>query len=239
MSGRGRRRKDLDRPRRVRLSRRVIQVDVAMSVGFGSGLALAAHRQLRDATPSVWQGQALVVLVWFGIFFVPHAMYLIWAAPAWHTMFVAETATDIPAWVVGGYAMALVGFGLLGFAWSARHLRTAAYRAAWFPFVLSFVATFGVLLYGWDGTGYVRFLYPGTGAEWNAGVAYPPSAFFSGPVAHTIAWILPAWLVPYLALVGLSLRKGRRMSAQGSASPGRRAVREAPSVTPHRDLSGT
>jgi hypothetical protein len=44
-------------------------------------------------------------------------------------------------------------------------------------------------------------------------VSYPISAFFSGEVAATIAWILPAWLVPYLIVMTYWLRQDVGLSA--------------------------
>ena len=185
----------------------MVQVDLAMSYGFGSGMALAAHRQLRQSRSRVMNRYGMSALLWFALLFVPHAMYLLWQQPAWHTMFVVQEWSQIPPWVAGLYPMGIAALGVADFAVTAHFIQQQRYGLAWLQFALSLVATFTICTYGWDGTGYQRFLYAGTGGEWAEGVSYPISAFFSGEVAATIAWILPAWLVPYLIVMTHWLRQ--------------------------------
>ena len=102
--------------------------------------------------------------------------------------------------------MGIAALRVAGFAVTGRFIKQQRYALAWAQFAVSFVVTFPICTYGWDGTGYQRFLYAGTGTEWAQGVRYPISEFFSGDVAATISWILPSWLVPYLIVMTHWLR---------------------------------
>lgn len=205
----------------------MVQVDLAMSYGFGSGLALAAHRQLKREGHALFNAYAQTTLTWFSLFFVPHAMYLIWSHPAWHTMFVALDRDSIPPWVVACYAIGIAVLGLAGFAVTATFVKKGDYRLAWAQFALSAVVTFTVLIYGWDGTGYVRFFYPGSGADWAAGIRPPIGAFWDSEIAHTIYWILPSWLVPYLIILWRWVRADRAKSALSESPAPANAAHEA------------
>lgn len=187
----------------------MVQVDVFWSYGLASGLALAAKPRLK-ATRDPWSNVAFAwTLLWIAALFAPSGVYLLWAFPGWETMFVASTHESIPAWLVCLFAVTNVTQGVLGYYVTYRCLRAGRDGLAKFQTIWSHAAMFFILFFGWDGSGWKRFTYAGTGVEWHAGVAYDWTAFFSSPVFYTLlAMGVP--LIPTYAYLCAILRAPSR-----------------------------
>lgn len=186
----------------------MVQVDVFWSYGLSAGLALAAHKTLKKA-PSFWKTPAFTLaLMWSACIFAPSGLYLLWAFPEWETMFVARDHSSIPAWLTALFGLTNITQGMLGFYVTAHFIRSGKMFAAKMQTIWSHAAMFFILVFGWDGTGYKRFFYPGTGPEWHSQVEYPLSAFFSAPIFFALlgmgVFFVPSylWLIAYLRKQG-------------------------------------
>ncbi len=173
----------------------MVQVDVFWSYAMGAGLACAAHRQLETIeTPS--QSPFFVKnLLFLSCLFAPSGVYLLWNFPGWETMFAGDR--NLPAWLVSLFAITNVTQGILGFYVSYWLLRRGRVYLANLQWVLGYLAMFFILVHGWDGTGFQRFLYSGTIEQWRAGLAIPWYAFFWSEVAISL-YVMGAILLPPL-----------------------------------------
>jgi hypothetical protein len=175
----------------------MLQPDLFFSYGLSSGLALAAGKKLTDEK-SVWINKYFMATVlWLSVFFIPQVLYLLWRYPYWESMFWAKQYSDLPAWLVSLYPAAIIVMGALGFYITClflkrKNLSAAIAQAGW-----SFAVALIIIIVGWDGTGYERLLYAGTGLEWASGVAYPLTDFFKSPVFITLLWLEALILIPY------------------------------------------
>jgi len=164
----------------------MVQVDIFWSYGLASGLALAGSKTIKKES-SPWKNEVFVgTLLWLSLLFGPSGLYLLWNFPYWETMFVAKTHGDIPAWLVAVFGFTNISQGILGYYVTWKCLRLGNKFAATMQTVWSHMAMLFILVVGWDGTGYRRFFYAGTGEEWVNGVNYEISAFFSSPVFLTL-----------------------------------------------------
>lgn len=186
----------------------MVQVDVFWAYGLSSGLALAAADELRRAPerPLVETRGFTWMLIWTALVFAPSGLYLLWAFPSWETMFVARDHSSIPAWLVALFGFTNVSQAILGYAVTAHCLRRGKTRAAWAQLWGSYFFFFFILIVGWDGTGYRRFLYAGDGSDWTGGVELPWTAFFGSPVFFTLLGMGVVFLPTYFGLIA-HLRK--------------------------------
>ncbi len=187
----------------------MVQVDVFWSYGLGSGLALAARQKLK-AEPNPWVNKYFVAtLAWIALLFAPSGLYLLWAFPYWETMFVATTHADLPAWLVTTFGFTNVSQGILGFYITYRLIRAGKDGAARLQTIWSHAAMLFILIFGWDGSGFSRFIYAGTGEEWRAGVPYAWAAWFSSPVFFTLASMAVVFVPTYTWLVLRFIKDGK------------------------------
>jgi hypothetical protein len=179
----------------------MVQVDIFWSYGLSAGLALAAGPALKEE-PSFWDNKFFTLtLLWSAIIFGPSGIYLLWQFPAWETMFVAQNHLSIPTWLVCLFSVTNITQGILGFYITWYFLRKGNQRMAALQTIWSHCAMLFVLAVGWDGTGYKRFFYAGTGDEWHQGAEYPISAFFSAPIFFTLLGLGVAFIPTYFGLV--------------------------------------
>ena len=179
----------------------MVQVDVFWSYGLSAGLALAGNKIIKKSN-SWWNNEAfLFTVLWTSIIFAPSGLYLLWTSPGWETMFVAQNFTSIPPWLVAIFAVTNVTQGILGFYVTAQLIRSDRWKAAVWQPIWSHVAMLFILVVGWDGTGFRRFFYAGTGEQWHTGVQFPLSDFFTSPIFYALL-VLAVFFVPtYFGLV--------------------------------------
>jgi hypothetical protein len=186
----------------------MVQVDVFWSYGLASGLTLAGRRRLKNEKKFWVNPVFLVVVLWISLLFAPSGAYLLWAFPYWETMFVARTHTDIPAWLVVIFSITNVSQGILGYYVTARLIQAGKDAWATAQPVIGHALMLYILIVGWDGSGFRRFTYAGTGDQWAQGVPLPWTDFFSSPVFYTLLG-MGVILVPTYAWHCVQLRGSR------------------------------
>ncbi len=185
----------------------MVQVDIFWSYGLSAGLALAAHKTLKKQN-SFWQNPAFTLtLLWIACVFAPSGLYLLWAFPGWETMFVARNHLSIPAWLTALFALTNITQGILGFYVTSYYIRAGNMFAAKMQTIWSHAAMVFVLVFGWDGTGYRRFFYAGTGEDWHSQVEFPITAFFSSPIFFTLLGMGVVFLPTYFGLISYLRKK--------------------------------
>ncbi|MBK7828893.1 hypothetical protein [Nannocystis sp.] len=202
----------------------MVEVDVFWAYAIGGSCAAAAGRPLASAsapldTPHFTRTLLLLALVW-----APTGLLLLLRHPSWETMQVADNFAAIPPWLTLGFGLTNVTQGIVGFLVGARLLAHGRSYAAHISWLLGYFAMFFVLLYGWDGRGYDRFLYDRDmfgGVAWTPGAGLQPRAgvhFLTSSVARTLyldgVYLLP----PLLYLIGRWHREDARRSNNPQAA---------------------
>ncbi|MFO0596977.1 MAG: hypothetical protein U0228_16800 [Myxococcaceae bacterium] len=193
----------------------MVQVDVFWSYGIGAGLGVAsAARGLKRETmkESLASPAAFQALLFLAMVFAPSGFVLLWNFPSWETMHVGTR--DLPGWLVAIFGVTNITQGLLGFAVA----RTLASRgkafAAYLHWLGGYLGMFLILVHGWDGTGYMRFLSPThealDGWTWATG-----KAWLTSDVAFTLE-AMGVVLIPWL--MGLTVHWLRQGPAKRTSS---------------------
>jgi len=200
----------------------MLQPDLLFSYGLSSGLAIAAGKRLKDEKSPWANGYFAAAMFWLSAFYLPQILYLLWRFPAWESMFVIKSLADIPSWFMLAYPFAVIFLGALGFYVTSLLLCSGRNRAAAAQVAWSMGLATLVIFVGWDGEGWRRLLYAGTGAEWAAGLEYPVTDFFKSSVSMTLLWLEGLVLAPYAILFIKWAREGRpsrsrALPAEGSA----------------------
>jgi hypothetical protein len=179
----------------------MVQVDVFWSYGLSAGLAVAGHKAIKKA-PTWWDNKPfLYSVIWTACIFGPSGIFLLWSFPGWETMFVATNHLSLPAWLVTLFSLTNVTQGILGFGVTAALIRSGKWTAAVWQPIWSHLAMVFILIFGWDGSGFRRFLYAGTGEEWHSGVSYPLTAFFTCSVFFSLLGLGVVFTPTYFGLV--------------------------------------
>lgn len=138
-------------------------LDIIWSVGFGASFAAAATKQLSQERFPLVNRYFLYNLLFLSLLFVPSAIYLMWAFPAWKTMFLISDL-HVPAFMPALLAFTSVFVGILGF-WLAYHfIRSNNEEYAHYLWTASYVTLFGAM-----GFGHERLLYVGDYHDWHMG----------------------------------------------------------------------
>ncbi|MBP2704521.1 hypothetical protein JOL79_11920 [Microbispora sp. RL4-1S] len=206
----------------------MVQVDVFWSYAIGAGLAAASSWQAcAGPRPAPrWSDPHLTGAVLFSsLLFAPSGIWLLWRYPDWETMQVARDHTALAPWLVALFAAADVGLAVIGY-------RVARRLGGYLMFLqplLGYGAMFFVLVHGWDGRGYQRFLSPDRAAFGNWPEHPSPAQalglaarWFTSPVAYTLAG-MSVMLVVLAMMMSAWLGEGHRLARAGgqvSAVPG-------------------
>ncbi len=186
----------------------MVQVDVFWAYGFGASLAVAAARPLRTEPRPLASPHFVFTLLFLSLVWAPTGMLLLLRHPSWETMQAASSITAIPPFLVLGFGITNVTQGILGF-WVGHRLTTAGrFGLAHLNWLFGYLGMFFILLYGWDGLGYDRFLYDRDmfhGVAWSPGAGLQPGAgprFLLSSVAGTLyldgAFLLPAFFALFV-----------------------------------------
>lgn len=185
----------------------MLQVDLLFSYGMSSGMALVAREKLvKEESPWV-NKYFLVNLLWLALCFSPQMLYLLRRFPAWESMFVVSSYSDVPAWFVSAMSIAMIVMGVLGFGITCRFLRSGKLFGAVAQVIWSIAAALFLSSFGWDGTGLKRLLYAGSGADWASGVTYAPADFLASPVFFNLVWLEALLIVPYVFILAMWIRE--------------------------------
>ena len=218
----------------------MVQVDVFWSYGIGASMALAAGRQLvarreiaaagpeRERLPGDPPDRAsllrnpyfLKTVLYAALLFAPSGAYLLWNFPSWETMHAGDR--DLPAWLVVCFAVTNVTQAMLAF-WVVERLLLAGRRyAALLQTVAAYLGMFFILVHGWDGEGWRRFLSADAARfrAWDGDWA----AWLTSDVALTLA-AMGVVLIPVLfAAIVRWQRDGYALAERGEARPGPAAI---------------
>jgi len=187
----------------------MLQPDLLFAYGLCSGLALSAGKKLKEEK-SLWINQYyLLALLWLVVFFLGQIFYLLFKFPGWESMFVFKDLTQVPSWFLSLYTLAVVILGSLGFYFTGILLKRNQIALALAQPLWSLGIALIIIIIGWDGTGYKRLLYPGSGLEWVQGISYPLVEFFKSQVFFTLLWLEAIVLIPYLLFFFKWLRESR------------------------------
>ncbi len=149
----------------------MVQVDVVWAYAFGAGFAACAARQLEKQEKPFVNRWYVFTLLFLSVWFAPSGLYLLWEFVQWETMQVAKTFTDLPAWLVCGFAVTNVTQGILGYWITFTLIKKKNYYAAHANWMWAWILFWFILVCGWDCTGYQRFLYD---MSVNGGVLWEP-----------------------------------------------------------------
>lgn len=172
----------------------MVQVDVFWSYAIGATFAASASRQLKELSDlSDWKRAFInkyfvYTLLFLSCLFAPSGVYLLWAFPQWETMQVATNRADIPAWLVTLFVITNITQGILGYWVAYKFIQKGKIKYAWLQVIIGYLIMLFILIYGWDGTGWQRFLYDASmhgGALWRTG-EYDGISFLKGHVAYTL-----------------------------------------------------
>ncbi|UCD84184.1 MAG: hypothetical protein JSU92_13025 [Deltaproteobacteria bacterium] len=177
----------------------MVQVDIFWSFAIGAGFAASAAKQLEKEEKPFESKAFIKNLLWLSIFFVPSGATLLWGFPAWETMQVG-TYENIPAWLVALFCGTNITQGILGFWVTYRLIRARKIYAANLMWMLGYFCMFFILVHGWDGTGYQRFLY--SAKDWSGNyVPWTPGSYsirwVYSPVAVTL-YVMGVIMMPFL-----------------------------------------
>jgi hypothetical protein len=178
----------------------MLQPDLFFAYGLSSGMAVAAGKQLKKQESTFANKYFLSLVVWLFAFYVPQVFYLLRRFTGWESMFVIRDFNDVPAWLYGLYPGATLVMAALGFYVAAALLKSGRVRAAAAQFPIGILIACLIMTVGWDGTGYQRLFYIGSGADWMNHVSYPILDWFTSPIARTLAWLETIVMVPYIVL---------------------------------------
>jgi hypothetical protein len=180
----------------------MVQVDVFWSYALGASFASAAARQLRKTDKPFESKYFSYTMVFLACIFGPSGIYLLWQFPHWETMQVASTWGDLPAWLVVVFSVTNITQGILGFFVSYLFIRKGRFYSAYLQVFLGYFFMFFILVYGWDGSGWQRFLYDPTvnnGVLWTPGT-HMGLGFITSNVALTLygmgVILIPALVIP-------------------------------------------
>jgi hypothetical protein len=181
----------------------MVQVDVFWAYGLGGSLAAAAGVQLAEKEEPWVTPYFVKTLLFLALIWSPTGLLLLLRHPSWETMQAAERLTDLPPLLVLAFGITNVTQGILGFWVGHRLMRASRSYAATLSWMFGYFGMFFILLYGWDGRGWDRFLYDRDafgGAAWTPGAGIQPGAgigFLTSSVAETL-YLDGLFLVPPL-----------------------------------------
>ena len=178
----------------------MVQVDVVWAYAFGAGFAACAARQLEKEEKPFNNQWYVFILIFLSVFFAPSGLYLLWEHTQWETMQVAKTFTDLPSWLVAGFAVTNVTQGILGYWVTFRLIKKGNYYGAHANWMAAWILFWFILVCGWDCTGYQRFLYDmsvNNGEYWTPGTHMGVRFFYASRVWWTLV-VMAVFFAPML-----------------------------------------
>lgn len=189
----------------------MVQVDVFWSYALGASFASAAARQLKEEKSPFASKYFTYTAFYLACIFAPSGLYLLWEFPHWETMQVAKVYTDIPGWLVVIFGVTNVLLGVLGFWVAWRFIQKGNFYMAHIQWLGGYFFMFFILLYGWDGTGWQRFLWDPTvnnGRLWEPGLSMGFSFLTDSRVAYTL-YCMGIFVIPFLIVpMAIWIREG-------------------------------
>ncbi len=204
----------------------MVQVDVVWGYAFGATFAACAARQLEKEDKPFLNKWYVFTLLFLSILFAPSGLYLLWEHTQWETMQVAKTFTDLPAWLVAGFAVTNITQGILGYWVSFKLIKKGNYYGAHVNWMVAWILFWFILVCGWDCTGYQRFLYDMSvhnGELWAPGKHMGISFFYASRVWWTLVvmaiFFAPMLLHGYISAVREGLKADPSIPAEKVPGP--------------------
>ncbi|MBF0449324.1 MAG: hypothetical protein HQK75_01335 [Candidatus Magnetomorum sp.] len=198
----------------------MVQVDVFWSYALGASFASAASRQLKQENKPFQNDYFTYTLLYLSCIFAPSGIYLLWQFPHWETMQVATCHGDLPAWLVTLFSITNITQGILGFWVSYKCIQAGKYYWAHLQWCLGYFCMFFVLLHGWDGLGWQRFLYDPTVLNnqlWEHG-KHMGFSFAWSNVAMTL-YVMGLFVIPFMIIpMGKWIIEGAQNAPEVNAS---------------------
>jgi hypothetical protein len=197
----------------------MVQVDVFWGYGLGASLAVASGVQLTEKPEPFYSKYFVYTILFLSLFWAPTGMLLLLRHPSWETMQAAGSLGDISPWLVLSFGITNVTQGILGFWIGQKLMSKGKYLWANINWVLGYYGMFFILLYGWDGLGYDRFLcdrdmLPGSPA-WSAGASGAQVHAWASVIHHLASSVAMTLymdgiylLPPYFYLMAKWVREG-------------------------------
>ena len=157
----------------------MVQVDVFMTFAFSASFAVAAGKQLKKEEKPFYNEYFVKILSYLTLIFVPIGVYLITQFPGWESMFALYpylvNVSGSPPGIIphsAGFIIAAISFiyvlsGIFGYYLAYRFIRADNMKAAHALWLIGFAVIPLIVLIGWDGTGFERFIFAGTWHEWH------------------------------------------------------------------------
>ena len=170
----------------------MVEVDIFWAYGLGGSLAAAAGRQLKTKKEPLESPYFVKTVLFLALVWAPTGLLLLLRHPSWETMQVAPSLAAMPPFLVLAFGITNVTQGVLGFIVGQKLMARGKHYAAHVNWLMGYVGMFFILLYGWDGLGYDRFLYDRDmfgGAPWSPGAGLAAGAgvsFLTSTVARTL-----------------------------------------------------
>lgn len=205
----------------------MVQVDVFWAYGWGASLAAAAGRPLGRSEQPLASSFFVSTILFLSLIWAPTGMLLLLRHPSWETMQAASSLHSLSEWLILAFGITNVTQGILGFWVGQRLLHQGRDYLAQLNWIFGYFGMFFILLYGWDGLGYDRFLYdrdllPGSpawtaGAATAAGVLPALARFLTSSVAKTL-YLDGMYLLPPFFWLATRWRRAA-VAASGSVPP--------------------
>jgi hypothetical protein len=193
----------------------VLQIDVFISYGMGGSLAIAATRQLAQEPSPLSSPQALCLGTLTALVGGPTGLWMISRHTPWETMQVFADLGSVPSWLLVAFQVSMATQALLGFwvtNWLMQRGRPYLANLNWMAGL--FLAGF-IVMYGWDGLAWDRFLYDpeaAGGAPWQPGAGRQMGlGWILSPAARSLFAVTLLVLVPTLYVM-------RRWAVEGARS---------------------
>lgn len=192
----------------------MVQVDVFWGYGWGAVMAAAAGKNLLAEKRPFYSEYFVKTVLFLSLFWAPTGMLLLIRHPSWETMQVAHNFYHMNEFLVLGFGLTNITQGILGFWVGYKLMQKGHEYLAHLNWLLGYYGMFFILLYGWDGLGYDRFLYdrdmlsgspawiPGAGTL-ASGIPLAILKFLNSSVAWTL-YTDGLWLLPPFFWMGLT-----------------------------------
>ncbi len=207
----------------------MVEVDVFWAYGLGGTLAAAAGKQLAKYEQPMLSPYFIKTVLFLALIWAPTGMLLLLKHPSWETMQAADSLAKMPPWLVLCFGITNITQGILGFWVGAKLLQHRHYYLVHLNWLAGYVGMFFILLYGWDGLGFDRFLYD---RDLFAGEAWTPGSgiamgfdFIFSSVATTLyidgIFLIPALLYFFVSWhhENLSIESHARITARVAGMP--------------------
>lgn len=166
----------------------MLEVDFFWTFAIGAMFAVAAARQLKNEQ-SMWINKYFITLVLFmAIFFGATGMVLLWNFPHWETMQVFNIHGAIPLWFILLWFVTNITNPIIAYYWSWHLIKKDQTYEAFLLSIAGYFVFFFVLIFGWDGTGWQRFLYDPTMHGWT--IINNTTGLWSPGVTDGLAWFV-------------------------------------------------